>query len=196
MASTTSFEWVSQELERITSLERLEARGTLRLTLKKAGLEASQVTAKQMEVVLRELLPGELRSRGVEEGDEACEHLLESGLVLHRVQHLSQGHQLRSIQLVADEGVEIVPPLFAVHHNVRARRDLVLHTAPNLAVRHAIELAGCHAPLLFVAQRAQQITGSRPATHLGYGKHGSFHQTMASFASSSTAFFRVCASGE
>jgi hypothetical protein len=76
MASTPCFEWVSQELERITSLERLEARGTLRLALKKAGLEASQVTAKQMEVVLRELLPGELRSRGVEEGDEACEHLL------------------------------------------------------------------------------------------------------------------------
>ena len=76
MASTSSFEWVSQELERITSLERLEARGTLRLVLKKAGLDASEVTSRQMEVVLRELLPGELRSRGVEEGDEACEHLL------------------------------------------------------------------------------------------------------------------------
>ena len=76
MASTPSFEWVSQELERITSLERLEARGTLRLVLKKAGLDASEVTSRQMEVVLRELLPGELRSRGVEEGDEACEHLL------------------------------------------------------------------------------------------------------------------------
>ena len=31
MPSSPSFEWVSQELERITSLERLEARGTLRL---------------------------------------------------------------------------------------------------------------------------------------------------------------------
>ena len=46
MASTPSFEWVSQELERITSLERLEARGTLRLVLKKAGLDASGVTAR------------------------------------------------------------------------------------------------------------------------------------------------------
>jgi hypothetical protein len=76
MASSPCFEWVSQELERITSLERLEARGTLRLVLKKAGLDVSEVTSRQMEVVLRELLPGELGSRGVEEGDEACEHLL------------------------------------------------------------------------------------------------------------------------
>ncbi len=74
MATSQSFTWVSQELERITSLERLEARGTLRLVLKKAGLDASAVSVKQMEVVLRELLPGELQSRGVE-GD-ACEHLL------------------------------------------------------------------------------------------------------------------------
>jgi len=76
MASSQSFEWVSQELERITSLDRLEARGTLRLVLKKAGLDASSVTAKQMEVVLRQLLPRELQSRGVEDGGGACEHLL------------------------------------------------------------------------------------------------------------------------
>ncbi len=74
MATSESFTWVSEELERITSLERLEARGTLRLVLKKAGLDASSVTTKQMEVVVRELLPEELRNRGVE-GD-ACEHLL------------------------------------------------------------------------------------------------------------------------
>ena len=65
MASTPSFEWVSQELERITSLERLEARGTLRLVLKKAGLDASGVTVRQMEVVIRELLPKILERRGV-----------------------------------------------------------------------------------------------------------------------------------
>jgi hypothetical protein len=76
MASSQSFEWVSQELERITSLDRLEARGTMRLVLKKAGLDASTVTAKQMEVVLRQLLPGELQSRGVEDGGGACERLL------------------------------------------------------------------------------------------------------------------------
>ena len=76
MASSASFEWVSQELERITSLERLEARGTLRLVLKRAGLDASAVTTRQMEVVLRELLAEALQSRGVEGGDDACEHLL------------------------------------------------------------------------------------------------------------------------
>jgi hypothetical protein len=48
----------------------------LRLLLKKAGLDPSSVTSKQMEVVLRELLPQELQSRGVEDGGNACEHLL------------------------------------------------------------------------------------------------------------------------
>jgi hypothetical protein len=74
MAASQSFTWVSQELERITPLERLEARGTLRLVLKKAGLDASTVTTRQMEVAIRELLSEELRSRGVEE--DACEGLL------------------------------------------------------------------------------------------------------------------------
>lgn len=76
MACTPSFEWVSQELERITFLERLEARGTLRMVLREAGVKASEVTWKQMELVLRELFPEELRSRGVEDGDEVCAHLL------------------------------------------------------------------------------------------------------------------------
>jgi hypothetical protein len=76
MASSLSFEWASEELERITSLDRLQARGTLRLLLKKAGLDPSSVTAEQMGVVLRELLPKELQSRGVEDGDSACDHLL------------------------------------------------------------------------------------------------------------------------
>jgi hypothetical protein len=76
MASSLSFEWVSEELERITSLDRLQARGTLRLLLKKAGLDPSSVTTNQMEVVLEELLPQELQSRGVEDGDNACEHLV------------------------------------------------------------------------------------------------------------------------
>ena len=48
----------------------------MRLVLKKAGLDASSVTTKQMEVLLRELLPKELQSRGVEDGGSACEHLL------------------------------------------------------------------------------------------------------------------------
>jgi hypothetical protein len=75
MADSPAFEWVSEELERISSLDRLVARGTLRLVLKKAGLDARAVTAKQMEVVLRELLPEELGSRGVEDGKSSCERL-------------------------------------------------------------------------------------------------------------------------
>jgi len=61
------FEWTCEVLERDTSFDRLEARGTLRLVLKAAGLEARSVTSSQMDAVLRRALPGELTARGVEE---------------------------------------------------------------------------------------------------------------------------------
>ena len=44
MANSTAFEWLCEQLETHTSLDRLEARGTVRLTLKEAGLEASRVS--------------------------------------------------------------------------------------------------------------------------------------------------------
>ena len=72
MADSPSFELACQVLERSTSLDRLEARGTIRLALKTAGLEARDVTAEQMGTVVEKLLPRELRNRGVDNGDAAC----------------------------------------------------------------------------------------------------------------------------
>ncbi len=75
MGQARSFEWVADALERETDLARLEARGTVRLALKRAGLEARTVTSWQMQVVLRRVLPEELRRRGVEQGNALCERL-------------------------------------------------------------------------------------------------------------------------
>ena len=75
MANSQSFELTCQVLERSTSLDRLEARGTIRLALKIAGLEARDVTAAQMGTVVEKLLPRELRNRGVENGDAVCEEI-------------------------------------------------------------------------------------------------------------------------
>ena len=61
MAAADSFEVASDEIERATNLSRLEARGTLRLALKEAGLDAASVTPPQMRVVVekvRHLEPG------------------------------------------------------------------------------------------------------------------------------------------
>lgn len=69
MADSAVFECVCAVLERSSSLDRLEARGTVRLALKKAGLEASSVTTSQMTVVLEKVLPAELESRGVGDVD-------------------------------------------------------------------------------------------------------------------------------
>lgn len=57
-------------------MNRLQARGTLRLVLGSAGLEVSSVTAGQMRVVASKLLPKELRARAIEP-DIVCATLME-----------------------------------------------------------------------------------------------------------------------
>lgn len=69
------FDSVADALEQSTSLDRLEARGTLRLVLKEAGLEARDVDASSICVAIRKLLPKELESRGIDEAERVCENL-------------------------------------------------------------------------------------------------------------------------
>ena len=66
MAETRAFDFVCDQLEAGSSLDRLEARGTVRLALKQAGLEARSVTPDQMAVVVARILPEELSSRGID----------------------------------------------------------------------------------------------------------------------------------
>jgi hypothetical protein len=75
MADTRAFGLVCEQLEAGTPLERLEARGTVRLALKKAGLEARSVTSEQMSVVVSRMLPEELSNRGVEGAASLCESI-------------------------------------------------------------------------------------------------------------------------
>ena len=70
------FDLVADELERRTDLAKLEARGTVRLALKEAGLDARSVTSDQMAVTLRRVLPKEIESRGIEDAERVCEGIL------------------------------------------------------------------------------------------------------------------------
>jgi hypothetical protein len=70
--SASIFDFVSDELERLTTLEKLEARGTVRLALKAAGLDARTVTTPQMVATLEKVMPAEMRARGIENGDQVC----------------------------------------------------------------------------------------------------------------------------
>ena len=72
MRSSPAFEWVCDQVEERTPLDRLEARGTVRLTLRDAGLEARSVTGKELEIVVDRLLSPELAARGVHDPDAIC----------------------------------------------------------------------------------------------------------------------------
>lgn len=75
MADAPAFDWLCARLEEDTSLDRLEARGTVRLALKSAGLEARSVTPDQLGVVIEKVLAGELTARGVDDAGSLCARL-------------------------------------------------------------------------------------------------------------------------
>jgi hypothetical protein len=75
MADAAAFDWICNRLEQNTSLDRLESRGTIRLALKSAGLEARSVTPDQLGVVIEKRLVEELRARGVDDCEDVCARL-------------------------------------------------------------------------------------------------------------------------
>ena len=72
MAESKAFDFVCSELERRTSMTRLEARGTVRIALKDAGLAPDSVRGPELQVVLQRLMPKELTARGVAAAEEIC----------------------------------------------------------------------------------------------------------------------------
>jgi hypothetical protein len=74
--SASIFDFVSDELQRLTQLEKLEARGTVRLALKAAGLDVRTVTTPQMVATLMKVMPNEIRARGVENSEQICRSLV------------------------------------------------------------------------------------------------------------------------
>jgi hypothetical protein len=76
MANSSTFEWLCDNLETATDFDRLEARGTIRIALKRAGLEAKSLTPDHARVVLEKLIPGELEARGVSDPARTCSNLV------------------------------------------------------------------------------------------------------------------------
>jgi hypothetical protein len=79
MPDSAAFEFACDQLESRTTLDRLAARGTVRIALKQAGLEPRSVTPDQMVVVIQKILPSELSNRGVDAVEDVCQRIL-SGL--------------------------------------------------------------------------------------------------------------------
>lgn len=69
---TSLFDVAAQKLERHTGFSQLEARGTLRIAVKSAGLDPKSLTPDELGAVFEKLMPGELEQRGVIDTAGAC----------------------------------------------------------------------------------------------------------------------------
>jgi hypothetical protein len=72
----TLFDLAAERLEHHTGFDRLEARGTLRIALKAAGLAPNNMTGAQLQVVFEKVMPGELDSSGVSDVRDVCAAVL------------------------------------------------------------------------------------------------------------------------
>jgi hypothetical protein len=70
--SDTIFDVAAERLETHSDLDKLEARGTLRIALRAAGLDANALSIAQLEVVMDKIMPGELERRGVWKPESVC----------------------------------------------------------------------------------------------------------------------------
>jgi hypothetical protein len=70
--ATTLFDVAAERLEESSDMDRLEARGTLRLALKDAGLDVQNLTIPQLQAVFEKLMPRELEARGVTDAAATC----------------------------------------------------------------------------------------------------------------------------
>lgn len=75
MTESPVFEWLSAALAAATPWPLLAARGTVRLALKKSGLDPATVSRAEMLFVLDRLMPGELAAKGLEDSEELCREL-------------------------------------------------------------------------------------------------------------------------
>ena len=75
MAELNAFDHACASLEELTQLSRLEARGTMRIALKEAGLDPASARATELCIVAQRVLPGELAARGVADAESICERL-------------------------------------------------------------------------------------------------------------------------
>jgi hypothetical protein len=73
-----SFTIVADRLEELSDLDRLEARGTIRLAFKKAGVDVASFGLNDLEAVFATIMPEELEARGCDDARAICDVLVKS----------------------------------------------------------------------------------------------------------------------
>jgi hypothetical protein len=71
------FDIAAERLEESADMDRLAARGTLRIALKEAGLDAQNLTTPQLRAVFEKLMPKELEARGVTDAAATCKAVVD-----------------------------------------------------------------------------------------------------------------------
>jgi len=74
--ATDLFDLAAEKLETGTEMDRLAARGTLRIALKEAGLDPHKLTLPQLRAVFDKLMPKELEARGVSDASAASRSVM------------------------------------------------------------------------------------------------------------------------
>ena len=75
MSDAPVFQWLCEALHAETPLDELETRGTVRIVVRHLGLDPRTLEVEAVGRMLAEVLPEELRLRGVDEADALCERL-------------------------------------------------------------------------------------------------------------------------
>ncbi len=74
--ATDLFDIAAESLEGATDMDRLAARGTLRIAVKEAGLDPHKLTVPQLRAVFEKLMPKELESRGITDAAATCKTVM------------------------------------------------------------------------------------------------------------------------
>ena len=75
---TDAFTIVSDRLCQFSTLGRLEARGTIRLAFKEAGVDVGCFGLEDVEAVFAKIMPGELAARGCADARAICDSIMKS----------------------------------------------------------------------------------------------------------------------
>jgi hypothetical protein len=72
------FTIVADRLCELSDLNRIEARGTIRIAFKKAGLNTNSFGAVDLNAVFTKIMPRELEARGCADSEATCEAIIRS----------------------------------------------------------------------------------------------------------------------
>jgi hypothetical protein len=72
------FTLVADRLSQLSELDRLEARGTVRIAFKMAGVDVNHFGLDDLEAVLANIMPGELEKRGCADAGAICQAITKS----------------------------------------------------------------------------------------------------------------------